>query len=187
MTRNVLLVVFSMAIAPVAALAVDGVVLINQATVTAAGGFPYVISQPGSYKLSGRLVASDGASGIRINASNVTLDLNGFSIEGSCSSFSCFTTGIFWGGTQGGKGLVIRNGIISGFNIGMNLTFSTNNVVTDMTLFGVSGFGTDFLIRNVMSNRDLDLACPGLAVNIAAARAFQLGAGCVVEHFAAVH
>jgi hypothetical protein len=28
--------------------AVDGVVLINQSTVLAAGGFPYAISQPGS-------------------------------------------------------------------------------------------------------------------------------------------
>ena len=37
------------------AFAVDGVVLINQSTVTAAGGFPYSITQSGSYRLSGNL------------------------------------------------------------------------------------------------------------------------------------
>ena len=32
------------------AFAIDGVVLINQSTVTAAGGFPYMITKTGSYK-----------------------------------------------------------------------------------------------------------------------------------------
>jgi hypothetical protein len=40
------------------AFAVDGVVLINQSTVMAAGGFPYKITQPGSYKLSGNLAVT---------------------------------------------------------------------------------------------------------------------------------
>ena len=62
--------------------AVDGVVLINQASVMAAGGFPYVITQSGSYRLSGNLTVPSGVDGIDINADNVTLDLNGFSIVG---------------------------------------------------------------------------------------------------------
>jgi len=65
--------------------ATDGVVLINQATVLASGGFPYTITQPGSYRLSGDLVATAGADAIDINASNVTLDLNGFAIIGPAS------------------------------------------------------------------------------------------------------
>ena len=45
----------AMILVPACVYAVDGQVLINQSTVIAAGGFPYVISQPGSYKLSGNL------------------------------------------------------------------------------------------------------------------------------------
>lgn len=64
--------------------AVDGVIEINQAKATAAGGFPYVISQPGSYRLTSNLVQPDvNTDVIRIEASNVTLDLNGFSITGA--------------------------------------------------------------------------------------------------------
>lgn len=69
-------------------LAVDGVSLINQATVMAAGGFPYHITQSGSYKLSGNLVVAStnlapfSFGAIVIDADNVSLDLNGFSIIG---------------------------------------------------------------------------------------------------------
>src|SRR5262245_44146183 len=81
-----LLAVMAIGLAPFSALAVDGVVLINQATVTAAGGFPHTISQPGSYKLSGNLAVPAGVNGIYISASNVTLDLNGFTISGPTRS-----------------------------------------------------------------------------------------------------
>src|SRR6266436_6650069 len=87
MSKTVLLVL-AMALVPFCAFAVDGVVLINQSTVMAAGGFPYVISQPGSYKLSGNLTMNTTNTGnyrgndvpIVISSSSVVLDLNGFSI-----------------------------------------------------------------------------------------------------------
>jgi hypothetical protein len=83
-----LALVAGLVVLPAVLLAVDGQVLINQAAVTAAGGFPYKITQPGSYKLSGNLVMNTFPGGnysgmdvaILINSSNVTLDLNGFSI-----------------------------------------------------------------------------------------------------------
>jgi hypothetical protein len=60
----------------------DGVTLINQATVMAAGGFPFKITQSGSYRLTSNLVLPEGsgANGIEILTDNVTLDLNGFSL-----------------------------------------------------------------------------------------------------------
>jgi hypothetical protein len=64
------------------AFAVDGQVLINQSTVMAAGGFPYKITHPGSYKLSGNLVVPADVDGIDILTDNVTIDLNGFTISG---------------------------------------------------------------------------------------------------------
>ena len=76
--------VMAAAVMALPALAVDGTTLINQSTVMAAGGFPYHVTQSGSYKLSGNLVSNGPA--LMITASNVALDLNGFTI--SCSA-SC--------------------------------------------------------------------------------------------------
>ena len=78
-----------LAFAP-AALAVDGVVLINQSTITnglpncpTGGAFPIIICQSGSYRLSGNLtVPGADTNGINVSADNVTIDLNGFSISG---------------------------------------------------------------------------------------------------------
>jgi parallel beta-helix repeat protein len=81
--RKTVFVMLAMALVPFCAFAVDGVVLINQSTVMAAGGFPYVISQAGSYRLSGNLTVPDAnTTAISVNADNVTIDLNGFSIIG---------------------------------------------------------------------------------------------------------
>jgi hypothetical protein len=87
MNKAVLMIV-AMALIPGAAFAVDGQVLINQSTVMAAGGFPYIISSPGSYKLTGNLQMATTSTGnhagidiaIAINSSFVDLDLNGFAI-----------------------------------------------------------------------------------------------------------
>ena len=70
--------------------AVDGVILIDQNRALAGGvtkddapGFPVTISQARSYRLSGNLTVPDAnTTAIFINAINVTIDLNGFSIIG---------------------------------------------------------------------------------------------------------
>ena len=70
--------------------AVDGVVLVTQARALAGGvtpgdapGFPVEINLPGSYRLAGNLqVSSPDVSVIRVNANNVTIDLNGFTLFG---------------------------------------------------------------------------------------------------------
>jgi hypothetical protein len=75
-------------------LAVDGVVEINQASALAGGvngslasdpaGFPVVITASGSYRLTGNLTATAPLqSAIEIEAKDVTIDLNGFTIEGN--------------------------------------------------------------------------------------------------------
>src|SRR5579864_7254764 len=78
--RKTVFAILAMAMVPFCAFAVDGVVLINQSSVMAAGGFPYRITQTGSYKLSGNLVAPVDQQAILITANNVTLDLNGFNV-----------------------------------------------------------------------------------------------------------
>jgi hypothetical protein len=115
-------------LAPACMFAADGQILINQSTVMTAGGFPYTITQAGSYKLSGNLIVPNGnVSAIMIAHDDVTLDLNGFSIVGpvdcSVTSNPCANSGNQMGhgivaGTdlpaQGYFNITVRNGIISG-------------------------------------------------------------------------
>lgn len=54
----------------------DGRIEINQASVEAAGGFPFTITEPGSYVLTGPLTVPAETSGLVIATSNVTIDLN---------------------------------------------------------------------------------------------------------------
>ena len=71
---------------------------------------PVTITAPGSYYLTGDLVGVSGQHGIVVNASYVTIDLNGFSLVGVTGS----ATGIYTAVT-GGKHIEIRNGTIRGW------------------------------------------------------------------------
>jgi hypothetical protein len=111
---------------PLSATGGDGVIEINQASVLAGAGFPYTITQPGSYRLTGLLTVPDvNTTGIRIEAEGVTLDLGGFGVVGpvtcqgdgttrslntSCSA-SGSGIGIF---VDSGGVAVIRNGFVRG-------------------------------------------------------------------------
>ncbi len=122
--RKPVFVMLAMALVPFGAFAVDGVVLINQSTVMAQGGFPYVISVTGSYKLSGPLtVPNVDTAAIRVTADYVTIDLNGFSINGpvvcvgtpvtSCSP-SGKTGGAIGVDGAGGRNITVVNGSVRG-------------------------------------------------------------------------
>lgn len=76
--------------------------------------FPIVISSPGSYVLMGELIATPGANGIEIAADGVTLDLNGFTLQGG----GLGAKGIFITPPAGGfrRNIRIRNGVIEGWN-----------------------------------------------------------------------
>jgi hypothetical protein len=86
---TVLLCAALLAFAP-SALAVDGIVLINQNTSVSGlpgcptgGHFPIVICQSGSYRLSGNLTVTNASTdAILVSTDNVSIDLNGFSIVG---------------------------------------------------------------------------------------------------------
>jgi len=160
-----LIVLASTALA-IRAFAVDGVTLIDQATVTGAGGFPYVISQSGSYRLSGNLTTVNMGA-IVIETSNVTLDLNGFTIScGQCTSH----TGI----TATGTGATIRNGTVTGFggSSGMGILFWGSGVirakvdhvaVTQNGSYGIYATGSaEVMVTNsdVSGNASVGISCP---------------------------
>jgi parallel beta-helix repeat protein len=59
---------------------------INAVTTPGNAASTYVITQPGSYYLTGNLNGELGKDGIDINADNVTVDLNGFAVIGALIS-----------------------------------------------------------------------------------------------------
>jgi hypothetical protein len=105
---------------PLPALAVDGVVEINQSKVNALGGFPYNINATGSYRLTSTLRVPSGAIAIKVNASDVTIDLNGFSIIGPGTSGPAF--GI---DAQNQHLITIYNGEVAGMITGIRTGHSS--------------------------------------------------------------
>lgn len=97
------------------ALAVDGVIEINQARALAGGitvndfaGYPIRINAPGSYRLTGNLTTDGNNSGIEIWSDDVTLDLNGFTL--TCAG-GLNVDGI---AIPGFRNVEIRNGTVRG-------------------------------------------------------------------------
>lgn len=135
---------FSLLVAAVLAgpaLAVDGVIEINQAKVKAGGVtasdaplFPVTIDRPGSYRLTSDLDVTDATAraggtsaenqtAIKVTADYVSIDLNGFSIVGPavCSGFppslSCTSIGGGAGISDNASGvthLSVANGTVRG-------------------------------------------------------------------------
>ena len=122
--RRTVLPFAAIALLPVSLFAVDGQVLINQAVVNASGGFPYVISQADSYKLSGNLIVTTIKDAIVINHDDVSLDLNGLALIGS-GEFVTNPAGCEPGGSaqhcavvnaiSSFQNITIKNGSIRGF------------------------------------------------------------------------
>ena len=91
---------------------VEARIPINQDTAPGQTSYTHVISEPGSYYLTGNVTVSGGGgivNGIFISAERVTLDLNGYSIVGFSTGNGngiAFPTGIY------PDSITIRNGTI---------------------------------------------------------------------------
>ena len=100
------------------ALAVDGVLEINQACAVSAGcfvgdsgGFPVTISSPGSYRLTSNLITRAPGDGIDVTTEQVEIDLNGFTIgcDGGAAGGTCEPgTGPWTSSRLSGGGLLRR-------------------------------------------------------------------------------
>ena len=169
-------VLLAMALVP-CLFAVDGVVLINQSTVTAAGGFPYRITQAGSYKLSGNLTVPDAnTTAILITVSSVTIDLNGFSIAGPvvCTGtpVNCNTSGTGFGiyaPVNVGAGTVpshvsVRNGNISGMGASGIALQGRGNSVDGVDAQGNQGNGIDVFEGTVIHSGAHDNGSNGIII-----------------------
>ena len=87
-------------------------VAVNATNTPSFGGSLYAIDTPGSYYLTGNIDAPAGFSGVFIGASNVTLDLMGFTIDGT-------NAGAGESGVQGDgsvSAIVVRNGHVTNWS-----------------------------------------------------------------------
>jgi len=153
MTNKTTLLVSFVALSA-SAFAVDGVTLINQATIATSGGFPYTISQTGSYKLSGNIVVPSSAfNAIKITAANVTLDMNGFTL-------SCLTCTSGLAIDSSASGTAISNGAITGFPY-IGVLFGAGQASLDRVSFNSNGSA-------VVSNDDLSVTACSFTLNSSA-------------------
>jgi hypothetical protein len=155
--------------------AVDGVFAINDVCDNFGcfpgdtGGRPITITQSGSYKLTSNLTStSTTIDVIQINADNVTLDLNGFSIIGprTCTgdntTLVCTNSGMTASAVvaAGRKNIVVKNGITQGFDTGVllrDLAQRGNKVVninSSQNEFGITVING--IISDSIANRNLD-------------------------------
>ena len=113
---------------------------ISQATTPGDADSLFKITQPGSYYLTGNIAGVAGRSGIKIAASDVTIDLAGFEVRGVPGT----REGIVTDSTR--DRIVIRNGMIVGWSLGgINLNFgSQSHTIEDVIASsnGLTGIST---------------------------------------------
>jgi hypothetical protein len=105
----------------------------------------FTITQPGSYYLTGNRLHNQGYIGasIQIMVSDVTVDLNGFTITVANSSgaqYAIMDRGD--DGSSGISGVVVRNGVISGSGYddgGVSLSYTDGARIESLTARGISG------------------------------------------------
>ena len=115
---------------PRAALAVDGVIEINQARVIAAGGFPFKIISFGSYRLTSNLSVNSAADGIDVNASYVDIDLNGFAIVVNTANLGINGTG---------TNVTVHDGKVLNTSTACAIQLRDSSVVRNVITFGSCG------------------------------------------------
>lgn len=117
--------------------------------------YPIVISTPGHFYLTANLAVPPDMTGIRISASDVTLDLGGFTISGSGTGAASGVT--TFGSTSR---VTITNGVVRGFpGTGISTLSSTHAVIEDVTTtannFGIRA-GSDTIIRDCITSLNTD-------------------------------
>jgi parallel beta-helix repeat protein len=127
----------------------------------------HLINLPGSYYLSANVIGASGLSGIIINASNVTLDLNGFGVVGAAGSID----GIQVGATR--TNVSIRNGTVRGWvGDGIDAADDSNVQISGVNVSSNSGDGI------VTGPNSVVLSCTSAEND---GDGFQLGEGCTIQ------
>jgi hypothetical protein len=140
-------------------------------------GTPITISASGVYCLTGDLVMpSTFTSGQAINifASHVVLDLNGHHVNGLAADINATSAaGIY---VASSKNVTVRNGRVSGFNVGVWALTSTENgvIVEQIRAYknktnGINTTGPGVILRdNIIDSTRVGVTCPvgGAAIQV---------------------
>jgi parallel beta-helix repeat protein len=110
---------------------VEARTIVNAANTPGDANNLFIITNSGSYYLTTNLVGVSGKSGIEITANNVTLDLNGFAVQGAGEEDE--TYGIVIPGAR--TNITVRNGAISGWG---QAGVATLYVFNQLSLFPVN-------------------------------------------------
>jgi hypothetical protein len=138
----------------------NGEIVITQAKVYAGNitpgdppGFPVVITQPGAYVLESNLTVPAGNYGFAINAHNVDLDMNGFTLSGNGTA----TYGIFSSfGESRIHGGIINRFAYSGIHVRNNAW-----VIEDMQIVRNGSVGIDATSTYYLTVRHSIIAANG--------------------------
>ena len=124
----------------------------------------FVISQPGSYYLTGNINVSTALNGIKIAAKDVTIDLNGFELMGSTSALGAIVD------LGSLSGISVRNGRLRGWSQGgVVLDSSRGCLIEDLTVIDVGGtYGVWVQFNSVIRNCTVDAPNPAVTIDIAA-------------------
>lgn len=113
---------------------------ISAATTPGDGQDNFIISKPGSYYLTNNLISSAAKGGIRIETNNVTLDLNGFAMDGS----GVGSQGIRIATILRRLNIIVRNGTVCNWTSdGVSLLFALNARVEKIMASGNGGNGIE--------------------------------------------
>jgi hypothetical protein len=97
----------------------------------------FIISKAGAYYLTGNVTGSAGKNGITVNASNITIDLNGFGLAGGSATSK---NGILLG--SGTVDVTIRNGTVHNWGgSGVDGTASNALRTENIRVFNNNSFG----------------------------------------------
>jgi hypothetical protein len=113
--------------------------IIHAATVI--NSLPYKITEPGSYVLEGNLTTA--GAGIEIKASNVSINLNGYTLSGDSDEIGI-------NALKEINNITVQNGAITGFGQGVTLNGCSQCAIKNLRIFGPSGIflaGSDCLIE----------------------------------------
>jgi len=138
-------------------------------------GFPVTLVNPGRYVLTSNLYVPNGQTAINILGSDITLDLNGFTIHstGKCSwtfprTVTCGAMsatghgGVIASGTRA----TVRNGTVRGFNVCVSANVGA--AIHDMTLVDCN-YGLE-AVEGLVENTIIRQAVQGMKVTKTAVR-----------------
>lgn len=116
-------------------------------------GYPITISQPGAYRLDSNLTVSPNTYGIYVSASNVDIDMNGFTLAGGGTAT--------WGVISPNSESRIHDGVINRFRYSGIYLRGSSWVIDDMQIVRNGTLGVDATGAQLITIKDATVTANG--------------------------